>query len=203
MNGSRARTRHVKHFSSRLGISPVQTVVDLGSGTGSFARAVAAHGATVVAVDPSEAMLDYCAARSAHLGGKLRTQRAGFLTFDLPPQSVDLVVSRFALHHLPDFWKQVALCRIADVLRPGGTLYLVDVVFSFHHSDYADRAQGWIDSTASTSGWSEKDLAMHIREEYSTYSWILEGMLARAGFKVSVEHPTTEYAEYVCQMGRA
>ena len=30
------------------------------------------------------------------------------------PNSYDLIVSEFTLHHLPDFWKAVALSRIFE-----------------------------------------------------------------------------------------
>ena len=40
---------------------------------------------------------------------------------------------------------------------------------------------------------------MHIREEYSTYGWIMEGLLARAGFRIDAktEHEGV-YARYTC-----
>jgi hypothetical protein len=40
----------------------------------------------------------------------------------------------------------------------------------------------------------------HVRDEYSTYTWILSGLLNRAGFEV--EHhvtPSPMYAEFVCR----
>jgi hypothetical protein len=39
----------------------------------------------------------------------------------------DPVYSRYALHHLPDFWKAIALTRAADLLRSGGVPRLWDV----------------------------------------------------------------------------
>lgn len=39
--------------------------------------------------------------------------------------------SRYALHHLPDFWKALALLRMARMLRVGGILRLSDVVYRF------------------------------------------------------------------------
>lgn len=36
----------------------------------------------------------------------------GFLTYEHEGEPVDLVHTRNALHHLPDFWKAVALARI-------------------------------------------------------------------------------------------
>ncbi len=40
--------------------------------------------------------------------------------FWLPPASVDLVVSSYALHHLADADKQALVARAARWLRPGG-----------------------------------------------------------------------------------
>jgi hypothetical protein len=40
-------------------------------------------------------------------------------------------VTQIALHHLPDFWKQIALIRIAGMLKDGGRLCLRDMVYSF------------------------------------------------------------------------
>ena len=41
---------------------------------------------------------------------------------------------------------------------------------------------------------------MHVREEYSTYSWVLEPMLERVGFDiVQREHSSSRtFAAYVC-----
>ncbi len=39
----------------------------------------------------------------------------------------------------------------------------------------------------------------HIREEYSTYDWVMEGLLARAGFEIkSAEYRGRFQATYVC-----
>ena len=40
-----------------LGVGATSTVVDLGAGTGAFARALRPHVARVIAVDPSKAMV--------------------------------------------------------------------------------------------------------------------------------------------------
>jgi SAM-dependent methyltransferase len=54
--------------------------------------------------------------------------QAGFLTFQHEGEPADFVSSRNALHHLPDFWKAIALARAAQWLRPGGVLLLRDLV---------------------------------------------------------------------------
>ena len=187
----------------RLGVPPGAVVVDLGCGTGSFARAAARHGAVVHAVDVSPAMLDYARARAAAEGlGALHWHRAGFLTFDPGAGAVDLVVSRFALHHLPDFWKQVALLRVASMLRPGGRLYLRDVAFSFAPADYERAVGAWLDRMPRVSGYSRQEFETHVRDEYSTFTWVLDGMLAHAGLEIlESARPQPEYAEWICRRG--
>ena len=49
---------------------------------------------------------------------------------------MDAVITQLALHHLPDFWKLVALKRISQMLKDGGKLYLRDVVFPSNVEDY-------------------------------------------------------------------
>lgn len=49
-------------------------------------------------------------------------------------------------------------------------------------------------------GFTMSDFEMHVREEYTTFAWILEGMLTHAGFAIAqANYPTPEYAEYVCR----
>ena len=185
----------------RLRVGRGTRVVDLGCGTGSFAREAARGGADVRAVDVSRAMLDFVQREAEHEGlDSLRIEHAGFLSFEAPPSSADVVVTRFALHHLPDFWKQVALGRLASALEPGGCLYLRDVVFSFRPESHAEAVEAWVSRMPAQSGFTRDEFETHVRDEYSTYAWILEGMLERAGFEI-VERSlqSAEYAEYICR----
>ena len=50
------------------------------------------------------------------------------------------------------------------------------------------------------SGFSQSEFETHVREEYSTFSWVLEGFLERAGLEIlEREYPAPEYAEYLCR----
>jgi hypothetical protein len=41
---------------------------------------------------------------------------------------------------------------------------------------------------------------MHIREEHSTFGWIIEGMLRQAGFAIEeADYFAPEYAQYFCR----
>lgn len=187
----------------RLGVSEGMVIVDIGAGTGALAFEASRLGAEVHFVDVSSTMLDYARqkAQESQLNN-VHFHHAGFLTYDYSPEVADIVISKFALHHLPDFWKQVALTRIAKMLKPGGLLYLHDIVFSFDPKDYDNQIESWIKRVARShdEGFTKEEFEMHVREEYSTYGWILEGMLQRAGFEIiEANYPFHEYANYICR----
>lgn len=84
------------------------TVIDIGAGSGQFALAVA----RVVAVDVSPVMLARLTAKlDEGTASNVEAVHGGFLTYPHQGAPADLVYSRFALHHLPDFWKAIALRR--------------------------------------------------------------------------------------------
>jgi SAM-dependent methyltransferase len=128
--------------------------------------------------------------------------QAGFLGYEHDGSRVDFVYTRNALHHLPDFWKGVALRRLADLLVPAGILLLRDLVYSFELDDAEARIVSWIDAMASErseAGWTREELEAHVRDEHSTFTWLLEPLLDRAGFDVvSADYGTVgAYAAYV------
>ena len=186
-----------------LGMGTESTVVDLGAGTGTFARAVAPHCRRVVAVDVSLAMLDILRANVARDGlSNVEPVRAGLLTYEHQGEPADIVYSRNTLHHLPDFWKGIALVRIAAMLRPGGILRLHDLVYSFDPADAPARIESWLVNAPAdpAQGFTRADLELHIRTEHSTYSWLLEPSLERAGFAIhDAEYRASgAFAAYVC-----
>jgi SAM-dependent methyltransferase len=165
------------------GLGSDSTVVDLGAGTGVFAFAAARVARRVVAVDVSPSMVDTWRAKSA---SNVEGVHAGFLTYEHTGAPADFVYTRNALHHLPDFWKAVALTRIASILRPRGVLRLRDLVYSFEPGEADAVLEAWIagGGTDSSAGWTRDELRGHVRDEHSTFGWILEGMLQRAGFDI-------------------
>lgn len=187
---------------TRLGISAEHTVIDLGAGTGNFAIQASLTGASVHAVDISPTMLAYAQNKAQKSGAtKIEFHQAGFLSYIHQDKLADFVVTKNALHILPDFWKMTAFLKIAAMLRVKGVFYLRDVVFSFPPADYEASINEWIKQVAKPEGegWTVKDFEMHVREEHSTYGWIIEGMLTRAGFEiVEANYNSPTYAEYLC-----
>ncbi|MGH2457675.1 MAG: class I SAM-dependent methyltransferase [Chloroflexota bacterium] len=187
----------------QLGLEPSGTLVDLGAGTGAVALAVAPFCRRVVAVDVSAPMLAALAEHARqHEVTNLECVRAGFLTYAHLGDPADVVYSRHALHHLPDFWKAISLERIAAMLRPGGVFYLRDLLYSFEPPD-ADRAfERWFSHAAPRpeAGWTRAELETHVREEHSTFTWLLEPMLERAGLAIQEREfsGSQTYAAYIC-----
>lgn len=188
------------------GLGSGSTLVDMGAGTGTFALAAAAVCERVVAVDVSPVMLATLSARAEQAGLRnVERVQAGFLTYEHRGAPADFVYSRHALHHLPDFWKALALARIAATLRPGGVLLLRDLIFSLDLSRAQQAIEAWLARAANRvadarAGWTRAELEEHLRGEYSTFSWLLEPMLERAGFEISEARYSDSgiYTAYVC-----
>jgi ubiquinone/menaquinone biosynthesis C-methylase UbiE len=185
------------------GLNATSALVDLGAGTGTFTLAAAPFCRRIVAVDVSTAMLAALRAKAEQLGvTNVEYTRAGFLSFQHAGDPADAVYSRNALHHLPDFWKALALQRTASILRPSGLLLLRDLVFSFKPDQAQTAITSWLAGAASSpeDGWTRDELETHLRQEYSTFTWLLEPMLRHAGFQIrQAEYsPSGIYAAYLC-----
>jgi ubiquinone/menaquinone biosynthesis C-methylase UbiE len=94
-------------------IAPAEHVLDVGTGTGACARAVAEVGATVVGADPSLAMLEEGDPGSAHVAAE---------AIDLPFRdgTFDAVTGNFVLAHFARI--ETAMYDMVRVTRRGGRL---------------------------------------------------------------------------------
>ena len=188
---------------ARLKISPGTRVIDFGCGTGTFAIQAAIAGASVYAVDVSQTMLNYAQQKAQADGVEtIQFHHRGFLTYEHQTEPVDFIVTKVAFHHLPDFWKMVALLRMATMLKQNGVLYLRDTVYSFPAAEYRASINEWIAQSAKPHdrGWVADDFETHVREEYTTFAWIMEEMLERAGFKLTeTNYLNPAIAEYLCR----
>ena len=184
------------------GLDDHSAVVDLGTGTGQFALAAARRFGQVTAVDVSSAMLALLRERAADAGlDNLVCVRAGFLSYRHAGPPADAVFSRHALHQLPDFWKALALDRIARMLRPGGVLRLRDLIYDFRPAEIGEVFRDWFGHAAAdpAEGYTSEDYAEHIRTEFSTFRWLFEPMLAAAGFEIiDAQYEGRLYGTYTC-----
>lgn len=193
--------REAAQMMEALDLGPSATVIDMGCGTGAFALHAARRYRKVYAVDVSRAMLNRARrkARRARIAN-VDFLRGGFLTYEHQAEPADAAVSVAALHHLPDFWKAAGLCRLAAMLKPGGRLYMFDVVFSFDVAQYESSIARFVRTMSVHMGpEGQAESETHVRNEYSTCDWIMEGLLQRAGFQIDDVHYTNEFlAGYLC-----
>ena len=181
-----------------LGVQRGWRVADIGCGNGVLACEAALIGAEVDAIDISPAMLRLAEIQAQDRKVAVRTQSAGLLSFAYQPNSYDLIVSEFTLHHLPDFWKAVALSRIHGALKPGASFYLRDIVY-VSMPDGSDRDVGaWADFNIKNHDFARDSVMTHMRDEYSTFGWVMERMLTDVGFTlVSVDYHAPLHGTYL------
>ena len=96
----------------RLALSPDDVILEIGTGTGVFAREAALQCREVIAIDVSPPMLEYAARRAKdERTGNIVFRQSGFLTYEHQGEPLAAIVSQTALHHLPDAWKLIVSAR--------------------------------------------------------------------------------------------
>ena len=134
----------------------IQSILDLGSGTGVTAEYVLrVHpGAALTGIDSSEEMLGH--ARRRLPGATFLVSR---LEDPLPDGPFDLVVSALAIHHLDARSKADLFRRVASVLSPSGRFAFLDVVTATAPVPQAVPIEPGVDLPSTTS-----DLLHWLRE---------------------------------------
>lgn len=154
-----------------LRILPPLEVADLGSGEGLLADLLARRCRRVIAVDNSEKIVRFGAARARKDGIQNLEFRLGDLE-DPPiaPQSVDLVILSQALHHAAD--PAAALAAAYRLLRRPGRILILDLLshgFEQARESYGDTWLGFAESDLEQwleqAGFRNIDISVVAREE--------------------------------------
>ena len=120
----------VERVLSEADPAPDTFAVDLGCGSGQVTLALAKRCRNVLGVDVSEKMIALLLENAARKGvSNIEGRAVPIERLGLPESSVDLVVSNYALHHLRDRDKQIAVDEAFKWLRPGGKLVIGDMMF--------------------------------------------------------------------------
>ena len=123
---SREEWDHSSHYHSFLlkHVPPrCSNALELGCGTGAFARLLAERAEHVLALDLSPQMIRIAQERSGHLSN-IDFQVADALAWEFPPEQFDCIVSIATLHHLP---MEQMLIKMKAALAPNGTLIVLDL----------------------------------------------------------------------------
>src|SRR6266702_2786609 len=117
----------------QAGFAAGQRVLEIGCGTGNLAvRVKRAHpGVELVGSDPDPLALARAQRKAPGLAG-IRFERGYAQRLPYPDASFDRVLSALMLHHLDHDTKVAAAAEVSRVLRPGGSLHLVDFAGQTH-----------------------------------------------------------------------
>ncbi|WP_369213842.1 class I SAM-dependent methyltransferase [Streptomyces flavofungini] len=97
-----------------------RTALDVGCGTGRFARLLAARGYEVDALDPSAEVIAEARGYGGD-GGNPRFRRADVTREELPDGGYDVITCLASLHHMPF----ATVTRLRAALAPGGALLVL------------------------------------------------------------------------------
>ncbi len=165
-------------------IGPDQRILDIGCGTGNLSILAQRlyPQAEVVGIDPDPKALSIAKRKSEKSGVAVHFDRGFADELPYPPASFDRVFSSFMFHHLTRDEKLGTLRDVGRVLRPGGSLHLLD--FGRPRSRYSsvlarllhrgqhlrDNIEGRIPSLMSESGFAESAEVTHRSTVFGTIS---------------------------------
>jgi ubiquinone/menaquinone biosynthesis C-methylase UbiE len=122
------RRRSFRELAVAAGIRPGDRVLDVGCGTGYFARLLAqtiGPEGSVVGVDAAPEMVAHAASRSRS-AANLTFEVGNAVALNFPDSSFDVVVSSLTMHHLAAADQLPAMGEISRVMRPGGTVLIAE-----------------------------------------------------------------------------
>jgi ubiquinone/menaquinone biosynthesis C-methylase UbiE len=117
------QNEHYANFLLRHLPSNCQNALEIGCGTGAFARLLAQRSQNVLALDLSPEMIRIARERSAQFSN-LEFELADVCDRVFPAEIFDCIVTIAALHHMP--LREIVL-KMKAALKPGGVLLVLDL----------------------------------------------------------------------------
>ncbi|TWT92531.1 class I SAM-dependent methyltransferase [Neorhodopirellula pilleata] len=143
----RARMLHGRReLIASIDFPPGGVWVDLGAGTGENVLAAgerAGQLSEIHLVDLSPSLLAVAPRNAARAGVDcVHTHLADATRFEREPESVDVVTCSYSLTMIPDWFE--ALAAAERMLRPGGTIAVVDFYVSRKYATEGMKQHGWL-----------------------------------------------------------
>jgi ubiquinone/menaquinone biosynthesis C-methylase UbiE len=151
---------------------PPDVALDVATGSGNTALALAPHLAQVIAYDMTAEMLAETARNAAARGlANVATRQGTAESLPFPDSTFDIVTVRQAPHHFADV--RAAVCEMARVAKPGARVIIVDSTSP--EDDSLDRRWNYIEKLRDPS---------HVRD-YRPSEW--RAIAAAAGLRITFE----------------
>jgi ubiquinone/menaquinone biosynthesis C-methylase UbiE len=203
-------------MASFLGSVEGKTILDVGTGTGRAALALAARGARVTGVDASAEMLAVAGRRAVDANLAVTFIRGDAHRLEFPDCAFDAVICLRVLMHTPDWRRSLAeLCRVArarvvfdyPAVRSAAALQAVARraahAFGARTEPYRVFRDGTVSSALAANGFRIADvhrqfvlpIAFHKQLNSAAFTVRFEGALARAGLTRLFGSPVTVVAE--------
>lgn len=147
-------------------------VLDIGTGTGNLAVKFLERGCRVIGLDPSSKLLRMAEQEVEQWGERFQIQLCEnpFLKIPFPEQTFHVVASTYAIHHLTDDAKRMAIREMKRVLKPNGQIVIDDVMFK----DAADKIRALAEYP-------------DMEDEYQPTLDTFPDMFVDEGFKLEIE----------------
>jgi ubiquinone/menaquinone biosynthesis C-methylase UbiE len=124
----------VDRFNSKMVIELASVkhgdrVLDIGCGTGNLtltAKSYAGPAGRVYGIDAAPEMIEAAKKKASRYGRGVVFEVGLIEELACPDATFDVVISRLAIHHLPDDLKRKGIVEILRVLKPGGHLLIAD-----------------------------------------------------------------------------
>jgi SAM-dependent methyltransferase len=120
-----------------------ENALEIGCGTGAFARRLLERAQHVVVLDLSPEMIRVARSRSAEFPN-LEFHVADAMSWDFPTAHFDCIATIATLHHLP---LREMILKLKAALKPGGVLIVLDL---FEPERNLFTAAGWLDTFLNT-----------------------------------------------------
>jgi len=157
-------------------------VLEFGIGTGNLTKMLLEDYKQVFAVEPSPEMRVIAQKK---LGEQFPIHDGDLMTYPLPNEEINSIVSSYVFHHLTDDEKMSAIKQYSNLLKAGGKIIFADTMFNSEESfqkeiDKADKL-GYI------------ELRDDLNREYYPQVSVMKNIFETNGFDVSFE----QYNDFV------